>query len=194
MKNILNSPLKPKIDRLLLEGKTVYEMELWCRKNGLNVSATTIKRYAETYLPEWQGNKKLAVIPEIKSSESTKNASDSPKEKSFEIKLPKVESAQQLNEIISENLKESIVNLVTIVNAKIGEYAVGDSHLPKDDLGALEKLVGIFNTITGKRNEDRCGANLFDLDEALTQGEKRESSAGQNLKDYLSSLNVETEE
>lgn len=186
MNKILNSPLKAKIDEMLLSGKTVYEVETWCRENGLLISATSLKRYAEINLPDWKGSKPIPTISQTKDNDNNFN------DRVYKICLPKIESAKQLNQIISENLKETIVNLVTIVNAKVSEYALGDAALPKDDIAVLEKVVGIFNSITSKHNEDRSGKNIFDIDEALERDEKRSSSAGTELQNYLDSLKVET--
>ena len=190
MNKILNSPLRAQIDSLLLEGKSVYEVESWCRENGLLVSATSIKRYAETHLPNWQGNKKISIVSQPKNNDAENSSSDSV----GKIDLPKIESSKEFNLIISESLKKTIVNMVTIVDYKVVEYASGYASLPKDDIGALEKIVGIFNTITSKLNEDRAGKNIFDIHEALDHDEKRRSSAGADLKEYLDGLKEEYKE
>ena len=61
MNKILNSSLRAEIDRLLLEGMSVYQLENWCKEHCLVVSATSLKRYAELHLPEWN-NKILPVM------------------------------------------------------------------------------------------------------------------------------------
>ena len=189
MNKILNSPLRDEIDRLLLSGKSVYELELWCKENGLVISATSIKRYAEMYLPEWINNKPLPVMPVSKNNDhNAETFTMEDTDNYFKISLPTVNSSQQFNQIIIDSLKETIINMVVIVNYKIGEYALGIMALPKDDILVLEKVVGIFNTVTGKHNEDRAGKNIFDIDEALERDEKRDSSAGQDLNGYLNSL------
>ena len=188
MNKILSSPLRAEIDRLLLEGMSVYELETWCKKHGLIVSATSLKRYAELHLPEWS-NKVIPVLPMAKNSDN--NAETFTMEESenyFKIELPKFDNSQQFNQIIIDSLKETIINMVVIVNYKIGEYALGSMGLPKDDVATLEKLIGVFNSITGKHNEARAGKNIFDIEEALERDQKRESSAGQDLTGYLNSL------
>lgn len=189
MNKILNSPLRGQIDMLLLNGKTVYEVESWCRQNGLQVSATSINRYADNYLPDWKGKKTISILPAPQVREET--AKD---ESPLKIELPKADSPQRFNQIMSDNLKESIINMVTIVNRKVAEYASGNAKLPKDEIVALEKVIGIFNQITLKHNEERAGKNIFDIDEALEQDEKRISSAGLTLKDYLKTLETSLEE
>lgn len=188
MEKIVNSPLRPEIDKLLLDGQTVYQVETWCRENGLMTSASSLKRYADFYLAEWQYTKKPAKL------ESKNDDNNESPEKSYKITLPKIENSQQFNDIISQNLQEIIINLITVVNYKVREYSLDNDSLPTQDINSLEKVVGIFNTITSKLNESRAGRNIFDINEALEREEKRVSSAGQNLTDYLSNLKAESEE
>lgn len=189
MNKILNSPLRDEIDKLLLSGKSVYELEIWCRENGLIISATSLKRYAEMYLPEWNNSKNLPVMPVSKNyNNDAETIATEDSENYFKIELPKFDSSQQFNQIITDSLKKTIINMVVIVNYKVGEYATGNMALPKDDVTTLEKIISIFNTVTGKHNETRAGKHIFDIEEALEREEKRESSAGQDLSGYLNSL------
>lgn len=181
MDKILKSPLRPEIDKLLLDGKAIYEVEKWCGDNKLKVSAASIKRYAEVHLPDWQGNKKIVQVESAKSDDETKSVH-------IGVDLPEIMSSKQLNKIISEGLKRAIAGLVTVVDVKIADYTVGESALPKEDIASLEKLVGIFDKITGKHNEDRAGNNIFDIDEALEKSEKVVSSPEANLHDFLNNL------
>lgn len=189
MEKIVNSLLRPEIDKLLLDGQTVYQVETWCRENGLMTSASSLKRYADFYLAEWQYTKKPAKV------QSKDNKSDSEiTDKICKVTLPKIETSQQFNQIISENLQEIIVNLITVVNVKIREYSLDNDSLPTQDINSLEKIVSIFNQITSKLNESRAGRNIFDVTEALERDEKRPSDVGLELKSYLSSIGKENSE
>lgn len=189
MNKILESPLRAEIDKLILAGKSVYEVESWCRDNGLAVSATSLKRYAEQYLPDWQSNKSVVKQETVKSeSKETKTT------KSYKVDLTDKEISTQFNQIISDNLKESIVNMATLVTLKISEYCSGESTLPKDDIAMLEKFIGMFNTITSKLNETRAGDNLFDIDTALCQAVKKTGDDVPSLDEYLKNLASESEE
>lgn len=190
MNKILDSGLREEIDSLLLSGKSVYEVESWCRNHGLQVSATSIKRYALAYLPEWKDTKDSKVLSIAPLSEVDSTAVDD----SLKIVLPEIASTEEFNEVISKRLRETVINMATIVNFKVNQYAQGVMSLPKDDVAVLERVVQIFNTVTNKRNEDRASKNIFDVDTALREEEKKISSPGADLKSYLENMSDAVDE
>ena len=130
----------------------------------------------------------LPVMPVNKNNNDAETLAVDSSESIFKISLPTVNSFQQFNQIITDCLKETIINMAVIVNHKTREYAIGNIAIPKDEVIILKKIIGIFNVVTGKHNETRSGKNIFDIEEALEKSEKVESNAAQDLNGYLNSL------
>lgn len=179
---VLNSHLKSEIDELLLQGNSPNYIEKWCKDKGVIISHTSIRRYANEHLPEWNQVKENLKNP---NSEAVKEMTPNP----FVIPISEIKDTKELNKIIARGLKNAMVGMISIVEVKIGEYAAGNTKLPREEVAVLEKLTNIFDRITGKKSHTRAGKNIFDVDDALKDSEVKQISDN-TVEDLLKSLKI----
>ena len=158
---VCTSELLSEIDDQILVGITFNEIETFCISKGLRVSGKSIGEHARNHVEGY-----------VWRSDTIQNQSENRDDDGdispiCAVEIPKVRNSKQFAEVIKKSLSNSIVTAAVVVEERMRVYASGKSKLPRDEIASLEKLVGIYDKITGKHFSDRSGKHIFDLDGAL---------------------------
>jgi len=167
------STLRPEIDKMIVEGAKFTDVEKWCVAKGLAISSASLVRHANAHIEGYTPKPtnqivNISEIGDLKFSQNEPNPlSINLSEIRKTFKCPEsIESSKDLKKTVATFTKKIVGDLLPLIYKKIELYSQGMSKLPSDEIRALKDIVSCCEIIT-KKNYDRSGDNVFDVDTAL---------------------------
>jgi hypothetical protein len=127
---VCNSELKEEIDKKILAGTNFYELEQWCKVNGLQLARASLLRHAnshlEGYQPRIKGEPAPHPQPLLNFAESSQTGEGG--------------ETEGYAERVRSELQQVILNQLSIVRLAQRGYLAGELRNPIDELRGLELL------------------------------------------------------
>jgi hypothetical protein len=139
---VCESNLRPDIEKLINLGAPYQEIALFCQKNGLEITATSIQRHVDN------GHFDGFNRQDYRKEGLNMNDLDDNEEDFQAIECPNIQDSSELRAYAKDTLTEIVANQLAILKTKQIRYMKGQGRYPQNEITGLKTILSCLSDLT----------------------------------------------